>query len=234
MEASALRNMPKLLKHLGRGVPAPSEMSQQQYVEFLMENKVMEDDRLIAFNKPALVPFARQRHDLLSSDASLLKSLQVHLDSSHRFYLAKSAPQSMSGVMLLAKNARVCNDIRRRFHQEKTGAKRKSFEVDTILIGHIPGNVGAELEELTKFWARRLKINDVNQLVQTYSVSSTAIRKDKVQLSNGQFAIRSHNGNRVHASLLVDGVADGIVNMFALKHKWMVLGDHLYSHSTDL
>ena len=54
MEASALRNVPKLLKHLGRGVPAPSEMSQQQYVEFLMENKVMEDDRLIAFNKPAL------------------------------------------------------------------------------------------------------------------------------------------------------------------------------------
>ena len=28
----------------------------------------------------------------------------------------------------------------------------------------------------------------------------------------------------------MDGVADGIVNMFALKHKWMVLGDHLYSH----
>ena len=65
-----------------------------------------------------------------------------------------------------------------------------------VLVGHIPGNVGAELEELTKFWARRLKINDVNQLVQTYSVSSTAIRKDKVQLSNGQFAIRSQNGNR--------------------------------------
>ena len=50
--------VPHVLKHLGFGIPAHSNMTQDEYVKLLSANKAMEDENVVILNKPAFCKFS--------------------------------------------------------------------------------------------------------------------------------------------------------------------------------
>merc|ERR1712062_542078 len=219
---------PTVAKQLGSGIPVLSELNQDEYAQYLSQNKILENENLIAFDKSAFGQFGRKRDDIQVTNSSFLQKLANILNLT-RLHLVRSAPSNMSGIVILAKSRNYRDDLLKRMRVEQATAKRLCYHMDLLLVGQRCGLGSPELEEPIKFWSRDVKLNGISQRIQTWNVTTSQIRKDQVQLSNGQFSLMKHNNNRAHVVLKADSLFDGLVSLFALKSKWSVLGDHLYS-----